>query len=280
MRPKPTPENHHALHVPKVDWERLTPSEWTWPFCKLGYSDPNDIWGSLYEKFNCINFGIQDPYAWHSDVCEIGWKSDSKEEFEAALLKRRDERFNEIRANWEKARGQLTANPPIWNSPPTGPDRPWATFVRFGRHFTFDTVVGHFGNYMVDDPRQLYREMNAKSRKEAAEASSSSCSQPREQPGQSQQLPLNSGPPSTSPSSHLPPSPSRNQPPLQAPAPAPAPTPAKKGRKTRVTRVGKGAAARSKVEKPVQKQHDSKIPPREGVRRSARLQGRERRRGG
>ncbi|KAI0515112.1 hypothetical protein F5B22DRAFT_202721 [Xylaria bambusicola] len=278
-KPKPTPQNHHSLHVPRVDWDRLTPSEWSWPHWKFRDTKPNDIWDSLYEKYNCIKLGIQDPYAWHSDVSEIAHSSKTKEEFEAALLKRRDERFNEIRTNWEKARRQLTANPPIWDSPPTeGLDRPWWTFVRFGRHFTFDTIVGHFGNYMVADTDSLYgkkAKLDAQTTEEVVEPSKSSSSRQPEQPRESQQPLPNSNHSSSSSAPPFPTAPAGHQSPVQAAFPAPD----KKNRKTRVTRVGKGPAARSKIEKPPPRQRGSKNQPAEGVRRSARLQAREKRRG-
>ncbi|KAI3329706.1 hypothetical protein F4824DRAFT_481073 [Ustulina deusta] len=260
-RKNPTPENHHGLHTPYVDWK--CDGTWSWPFDKLCYPHPDVLWSSLHAEFNCMLFAIQDPYAWHSDVCELARISDNKKEFESALRKRRDERFQEIRANWEKTRSQLIANPIIWRSPPTGPDRPWATFCRISRHFSFDTIMGHFGNYVVDDPDALYRAdteaRNAKATSAAVEAPAeapTSSSAPPEQLGQTLQPTLDF-----------------------APAPAPAPAPAApasdmKTKQARVTRTSKGPARRSRVEKPPSRQRTSKAKPREAVRRSARLQER------
>ncbi|KAI0965949.1 hypothetical protein F4678DRAFT_484520 [Xylaria arbuscula] len=95
-------------------------------------------------------------------MCELAYISNNKEEFKAALQKRREERFQEIQANWEKTRRQLVANPIIWKEPPRGRDCPWATFCRLGRYFSFDTIMGHFGNYVVDDPRVFYNEESEK----------------------------------------------------------------------------------------------------------------------
>ena len=155
MEEKLTPENHHSRYTPDVDWTQLTLPKWHWPYARLGYKNPNDIWDSLYTKFNCMNFAIQDPGSWHSDVCELALSSQNKEEFEIALKKRRDERFNEILANWEKTCSKLALNREIWKAAPTGPDRPTYTFRQIRCNFSFDAMVGHFGNYVVDDPTAL-----------------------------------------------------------------------------------------------------------------------------
>ncbi|KAI1345817.1 hypothetical protein F5Y01DRAFT_299499 [Xylaria sp. FL0043] len=285
----PTPENHHVIHTPCVDWSRLSSYEqWEWPYRHLGYSDPEAIWSTLYTKYNCIPFAIQDPYMWHADICELARASNNQDEFESALQKRRDERFQEVRSNWEKTRSQLTAHPIIWKGLPRGPDRPWATFVRVGRHFSFDTMVGYFGNFVVDDPQALYREEREARRAQAAaeklatsatgQARAASSTHP-EQPPQAPQPTLNSTPAPPSPSS----SPSATSSPRRHPASPPPPPPppaATANTKTRHKRAfGECVrpAARSRVEKPPPKRTNKSRPkssPREGVRRSARLQER------
>ncbi|KAI1420183.1 hypothetical protein F5Y12DRAFT_151376 [Xylaria sp. FL1777] len=271
-RKHPTPENHHGLHTPYVDWK--CDGAWSWPFEKLSYPHPDVLWGSLHAQFNCMPFAIQDPYAWHSDVCELAQASDTKEEFESALRKRRDERFNEIRANWEKTRSQLAANPIIWKAPPTGPDRPWATFCRIGRHFSFDTIMGHFGNYMVDDPDALYRADieagNAKASTAANEAPASSSAPPAPSRQTKQPTLLDV----TAPSAPSPSPPSPPLPPPPAAAAAADTTSDTKTKQARVTRTSKGPVRRSRVEKPPPGQRTSKAKSGGGLRRSARLQER------
>ncbi|KAI0423970.1 hypothetical protein F5Y09DRAFT_354206 [Xylaria sp. FL1042] len=266
----PTPENHHAIHTPCVDWSRIT--EWDWPYSELGYSDPEALWSSLYTKYNCIPFAIQDPYMWHADVCEIARASHNKNDFESALQKRRDERFKEIRSHWEKTRSQLTANPIIWKAPARGPDRPWATFVRVGRHFSFDTMVGYFGNFVVDDPDALYDEEleagNQQSTSEtlataAVEARASSSTLPEQLP----QVPRAA-------SNSTPPCPSASAAPPPPPPAAAAAAPSTKTRRARTVRASKRPSRRSRVEKSPPKQPTGKAQPHEGVRRSARLQER------
>ncbi|KAI0425149.1 hypothetical protein F5Y09DRAFT_322410 [Xylaria sp. FL1042] len=267
-RDNPTPENYHRIHTPHVEWK--WEDKWSWPFGKFDYGDPDVLWNSLYTQFNCMPFAIQDPYMWHADVCEIARISDTRHEFESALRKRRDERFNEIQAYWEKAKIQLVANPIIWKAPPRGPSLPWTTFCRLGRHFSFDTFIGHFANYMVDDTDALYAEERAKAASAAsvtpADAPASSSTQPK-QPEQAQQPRGECPPPS--------PSPPLNPTTANSTATAINITASdSEPRPTRVTRTSKGAANRSRVEKPPSRQRTNKAKPREGVRRSARLQER------
>ncbi|KAI1345810.1 hypothetical protein F5Y01DRAFT_322737 [Xylaria sp. FL0043] len=282
-RDNPTPENYHRIHTPQVEWK--WEEEWMWPYKKFGYRHPNVLWDSLYTQFNCMPFAIQDPYMWHADVREVGLASDTREEFEAALRKRRDERFNEILDYWEKTKTQLVASPIIWKAPPRGPSRPWTTFVRLGRHFSFDTFTGHFANYMVKSTDALYAEelnanANAASAASAtpADALVSSSARQRQQE-QAQQPRREYTRPSPSPPPH----------PTAAPVAPAAPTANTnstatatatatdsatskvKPKPARVTRTSKGPSNRSRVEKPPPRQRTDKAKPREGVRRSARL---------
>ncbi|KAI0803702.1 hypothetical protein GGR55DRAFT_661770 [Xylaria sp. FL0064] len=277
-RDNPTPENHHRIHTPRVEgrWD----DEWSWPFSKFDYEDPDVLWDSLYTRFNCMSFAIQDPYMWYADVCEVALASDTRAEFESALKKRRDERFNEIRGYWEKTKVQLVANPIIWKAPPRGPSRPWTTFVRLGRHFSFDTFIGHFANYMVKDTDVLYAEERDAKAAAAASAAPADALVPssaqHKQQEQAQQPRRECASPSPSP-------PSQRTTAAAAAAAAVANTDTTatnittskaKLKPARVTRTSKGPSNRSRVEKPPPRQRTDKAKPREGVRRSARLRER------
>ncbi|KAF2963058.1 hypothetical protein GQX73_g10512 [Xylaria multiplex] len=265
-REKPTPENHATLQTPRVDWDRLT--KWDWPYSKLGYRDPNAIWSSLYSKFNCMPFAIQEQHGWHSDVCELARASDNKEQFEAALQKRRDERFKEIRAAWQKTRGQLSAYPHLLESLPTGPDHPHNSFCRISNSFSFDTIMGYFGNYLVDDPdASLEREYEAIRARDLGAADTASAPN---SPSRFIEVPVASPIPTDQPNrSHQHTQDSASRPSRPSP-----PTPAVKIRKERVTRASKGSTCRSRAEKYTSKRRINNNKPREGVRRSARLRER------
>ncbi|KAJ2991412.1 hypothetical protein NUW58_g2522 [Xylaria curta] len=114
-RKDPRPEDHRALHVPWVDWD-VDYRHYKWHFWKFGYKQ-EDIFGSLHAEYNCMAFAIQDPYAWHTDVCQLSIACKNREEFHAALIKRRDERFKEIRTAWLKTQDELGGDPRSWESP-------------------------------------------------------------------------------------------------------------------------------------------------------------------
>ncbi|KAI1361406.1 hypothetical protein F5Y08DRAFT_347896 [Xylaria arbuscula] len=280
MNKKSTPDNHYSLHTPSVDWRGFRPPIWHWPYSKLNYTNPNDIWDSLYEKFNCMKFAIQDPRAWHADVCELALQSHDKEEFETALKKRRDERFNEILENWEKTCKKLAFNYDIWKAPPAGPHRPSVTFRGLRCDFSFDSMVGHFGNYVVDDSTAIrynkHDVHDARSSTGVAESYALPDLSPGEQHGSLQQPTVDPTPSNTSPASPNSRSPPRRPSPIQAPAS----TPEIKSRRTRTTRKRKGPTSPSRVEKSHCKEPRSKTKPQGGVRRSARLQAKADQRGG
>ncbi|KAI0410262.1 hypothetical protein F5X98DRAFT_386684 [Xylaria grammica] len=270
------PEDHRTVYTPRPAWGYAR-SKWDWSHGKLGYSHPNVLWTSLHEEFNCMPVAIQDHIGWHSDVSQLSQISDTKEEFEAALRKRRDERFNEIQTHWEEAREQLTAYPHIWEAPPAGRDLAWATFCRIARAFSFDTITGHFANYLVDDPEAalLKQHKALKAQFEAAASAVTAAPAPSSASG-ANALPAA---PSTPPEQAVPvPQPAQEISPPQCPhcthCHPPTPVPATKTRQTKTARVTKGPARPSRVEKPPPKQRTSKAKPREGVRRSARLQER------
>ncbi|KAI0530043.1 hypothetical protein GGR58DRAFT_494831 [Xylaria digitata] len=254
----PTPDNHHAFHTPPVNWkeDRTT---WNWPSGKFDYPTPDVLWTTLHAEFNCMPLAIQDPYAWHADVRELSLASDTKEEFEAALRRRREDRFKEIRANWDKTKSQLVANPIIWRVQPKGRDLQWTTFTRISRHFSFDAIMGHFGNITVPNPDILYLKEREEREAEAAAVglASSSASRaieaPPEQPGRTRQS-----------TQHL----------ADSQSPRPSPSPTGKTRHNKIIRTRKGPARHSRVEKPPPRQRNARAKPREGVRRSARLQER------
>ncbi|KAI0401781.1 hypothetical protein F4802DRAFT_600783 [Xylaria palmicola] len=236
----PTPENHRALHVPWIDWDREY-REWKWPYWKFGYKNPDVLFHSLHAEFNCMPFAIQDPHAWFCDANEVAVASKTREEFEAALLKRRNERFLEIRKAWTTTKPKLLRSS-LWTSPNIDRGNQWGTYVRFARNFSFDCITAHFGNYLPENHRAP----------EAPEL---------DQPNEPEQP----DPPIREPS-----------PPRPTPSPSPAPPQTRKSRQTKVNRerVAKGPGRSSRVEKPPPRRTTAKTKAPQGVRRSARLQQR------
>ncbi|KAH8162303.1 hypothetical protein CIB48_g5944 [Xylaria polymorpha] len=95
-------------------------------------------------------FAIQDPFSWYCDVTELLEASKSRDEFETALRKRRDERFKEIRTAWGKTTTELFLRPPLWEDAQMDRDIRWNSFIEISRHFSFDSILTHFGNYLPE----------------------------------------------------------------------------------------------------------------------------------
>ncbi|KAI0466047.1 hypothetical protein F4859DRAFT_498655 [Xylaria cf. heliscus] len=147
-RDNPTPEDHRRLHVPFINWE-YDDSKWKWPHFKFGYKR-DVLFQSLHAEFNCMAFAIQDPFSWYCDVHELSTASESREEFETALRKRRDERFKEIDAAWRTTVTELILNTRLWEDPKMDRLIRWDTFIDMSRHFSFDSILTHFGNYLPE----------------------------------------------------------------------------------------------------------------------------------
>ncbi|KAI0454286.1 hypothetical protein F5B21DRAFT_476524 [Xylaria acuta] len=160
-RRNPTPDDHRRLHVPDINWDYdFDYPEWRWPNWKFGYK-ADALFQSLHAEFNCIPFAIQDPFAWFCDVHQLVAASKSREEFETALRKRRDERFKEIQAAWRDATDELALNIPLWEDPQMDRNNRWNTFIELSRHFSFDSFVAHFGNYLPKSRIPMPNEQSA-----------------------------------------------------------------------------------------------------------------------
>ncbi|KAI0443966.1 hypothetical protein F4803DRAFT_573841 [Xylaria telfairii] len=147
-RENPTPDDNRRLHVPCINWDHECHS-WKWRHWKFGYK-ADVLFESLHAEFNCMAFAIQDPFSWYCDVSELLEASKSRDEFETALRKRRDERFKEIWAAWRQTTTELVLRPPLWEDPQMNRDNRWNTFIELSRHFSFDSILTHFGNYLPE----------------------------------------------------------------------------------------------------------------------------------
>ncbi|KAI1750446.1 hypothetical protein F4782DRAFT_548734 [Xylaria castorea] len=160
-RENPTPGDYRRLHVPDIDWDHgYDYREWRWPNWKFGYKR-DALFESLHAEFNCMAFAIQDPFSWFCDVHELINASKSREEFEIALRKRRDERFKEIQVAWGNTIDELVFNIPLWEDPQMDRDNRWNTFIEVSRHFSFDSLLAHFGNYLPKNRAHMPNEKSA-----------------------------------------------------------------------------------------------------------------------
>lgn len=141
---KRTIANTLQYHTPRPDWEH--DQSWDWPFQKFGYDDPDVLFTDLHIKYNSIRCAIQDPQAWHLDVCEIAHLADNKKEFLDRLAKRQQERYEELEKAWNKTCAHLIGQP--WRfTVQMDPDDLWERMISVSRNFAFDTFVDYFGAY-------------------------------------------------------------------------------------------------------------------------------------
>ena len=148
----PTIETHREVHTPLI--HPLFDDEWRWPFWKVGYNDPDVLFGALHEEYNTLKCAIQDPYAWHHDVCDVANTARNQEEFLTLLKQRQKERFEEIQGVWRETKALLTARP---SRLAVVPERSilWGYFIRLARNFSYDSLVSYFSSYIADDvPRE------------------------------------------------------------------------------------------------------------------------------
>lgn len=134
--------------MPFINWD-YDYHTWKWRHWKFGYEE-DALFESLHAEFNCMAFAIQDPFSWYCDVTELLEASKSRDEFETALRKRRDERFKEIRTAWGKTTTELFLRPPLWEDAQMDRDIRWNSFIEISRHFSFDSILTHFGNYLPE----------------------------------------------------------------------------------------------------------------------------------
>ncbi|PNH38952.1 hypothetical protein VD0004_g7889 [Verticillium dahliae] len=137
--------------------------EWKWPWAKFELP-PNALFTTLQERFNTRQCPIQDPYAFHQDVCESADYSATLEEFYTQLSARRDERVRELNEAWADI-ASLLAWSSNWNCAGCEQQTPgessenddvtsrWSKFCDLSRTMSFDSMVRFFDGWCRDRRR-------------------------------------------------------------------------------------------------------------------------------
>lgn len=164
----PTPDYWHDL-------------EWFWPFDKFPL-DPNDLFTTLHDRFNTRPFPLQEPAAFHKDVCECADSSDTIDEFYSRLEKRKAQRIEEMSEGWDEVSNLLLSFPTplscqlcydpethdVKMKPGTKNDsmsqRRFA-FRQYARYMSFDNLVRFLDGFVRDE-----REEREKNRRWADES--------------------------------------------------------------------------------------------------------------
>ena len=116
---------------------------WSWPAWKFGLKR-EDLSSSLHDQYNTFTFTLQDPEAFHADVCEISHDASTAEEFHRLMAERRQQRLHELHESLETLAVEIIANPKLMDSPQ------WGYALQLFRTKSFDSLVRYFATYLPD----------------------------------------------------------------------------------------------------------------------------------
>lgn len=120
--------------------------KYQWPFWKVGLKH-EDLFCELHERFNTASMFIQDPDAYHKDVCEIAYRSTSKEDFYARLRYRSDMRLEEFR---HFVNGLLNLGLGGYHTLKLDQS---SAFLRFMKYTSTDCLVAFLASFVTPDKR-------------------------------------------------------------------------------------------------------------------------------
>ncbi|KAF4124996.1 hypothetical protein GMORB2_3835 [Geosmithia morbida] len=114
---------------------------WSWPAWKFGLKR-GDLFTSLHDRYNTFTFSLQDPEAFHADVCEVSHDAETIEEFHGLMAERRQQRLRELHESLESLAVEIIANPKLMDS------EHWDYAVQLFRTKSFDSIVRYFASYL------------------------------------------------------------------------------------------------------------------------------------
>ncbi|KAI1323563.1 hypothetical protein F5Y16DRAFT_383517 [Xylariaceae sp. FL0255] len=116
----------------------------SWQAWKFGMKR-EDLYTKLQDQYNTLAFSIQDPDAFHHDVCEISKLASDTHEFHQMLSERKQLRLDQLRESFESAAVEIIANPKL-----IGTDQ-WQHAIQLFRTRSFDSLVRYFSSYLPED---------------------------------------------------------------------------------------------------------------------------------
>lgn len=154
--------------LPEIDLF-LDPS-WYWYSDKFGL-DPQELFTTLHDRFNTKGFPLQDPQAFHQDVCECADNAETLDQFYSKLGDRKAQRMKEMNDAWEEVTTWLSALPKNMfcqlcydkeskdvkldpNSLNDGLGERGYAFSQFTRTMSFDSMVIFFDGFARDERRE------------------------------------------------------------------------------------------------------------------------------
>ncbi|KAI1500237.1 hypothetical protein F5X99DRAFT_386902 [Biscogniauxia marginata] len=116
----------------------------SWPAWKFGMKR-DDLFTKLHDRYNTIAFSLQDPEAFHHDVCEISNTANTTDEFHRMLADRKQLRLRELNESLESASLEIIANPKLIGT------QQWQHALQLFRTRSFDSLVRYFASYLPED---------------------------------------------------------------------------------------------------------------------------------
>lgn len=104
-----------------------------------------DLYTKLQDQYNTITLSIQDPDAFHHDVCEISKTANDLDQFHRMLEERKQLRLHQLNESLESASVEIIANPKL-----IGTDQ-WQHAIQLFRTRSFDSLVRYFSSYLPED---------------------------------------------------------------------------------------------------------------------------------
>ncbi|KAI1183378.1 hypothetical protein F5B17DRAFT_137349 [Nemania serpens] len=116
----------------------------SWQAWKFGMKR-EDLYTKLQDQYNTVTLSIQDPDAFHHDVCEISKTATDLDEFHHMLKQRKQLRLDQLNESLQSASVEIIANPKL-----IGTDQ-WQHAIQLFRTRSFDSLVRYFSSYLPED---------------------------------------------------------------------------------------------------------------------------------
>ncbi|GAW11580.1 hypothetical protein ANO14919_009270 [Xylariales sp. No.14919] len=116
----------------------------SWQAWKFGMKR-EDLYTKLQDQYNTVTLSIQDPDAFHHDVCEISKTAVDSDEFYRMLEQRKQFRLSQLNESLQSASVEIIANPNL-----IGTDQ-WQHAIQLFRTRSFDSLVRYFSSYLPED---------------------------------------------------------------------------------------------------------------------------------
>ncbi|TGJ82036.1 hypothetical protein E0Z10_g6714 [Xylaria hypoxylon] len=117
---------------------------YSWQSWKFGMKR-EDLYTKLQNQYNTVTLSIQDPDAFHHDVCEISKTAVGLDEFHRMLEQRKQFRLDQLNETLQSASVEIIANPNL-----IGTDQ-WQHAIQLFRTRSFDSLVRYFSSYLPED---------------------------------------------------------------------------------------------------------------------------------